>query len=185
MTWRKRKSGLTYEKRAHLQLFRQKIGHLAPASLTIFFLWKGSSSSHVWSRHFSSSSIVFTANGVSVFVYLKELNVTLHMYCTYYRFMPIFLYIYWFLLGKEHFYGYGISYLVQNPLVLLKGVWHEIWFGLKFFSWISFSRAPEYPIGTVSSFSKIRGDIREWMLSAVSATAAINEYTFSCFVNIL
>ncbi len=35
---------------------------------------------------------------------------------------------------------------------------HEI-FDFRYFSWISFSQAPEYPIRGVSNFSKICGDI--------------------------
>ncbi len=43
--------------------------------------------------------------------------------------------------------------------VRLKGQCHEI-FDFWFFSWISFSQAPEYTIRIVSNFLKIRGDIR-------------------------
>ncbi len=46
--------------------------------------------------------------------------------------------------------------------IFLKGVWHEI-FDFRFFSWISVPRAYEYSLGAASIFSKIRGDIREWM----------------------
>ncbi len=46
----------------------------------------------------------------------------------------------------------------------LKGVWHEI-FNFRFYSWISFPpRPPSIPLGTFWIFSKICGDIREWLL---------------------
>jgi hypothetical protein len=44
----------------------------------------------------------------------------------------------------------------------LKGVWHEI-FDFRFFSWIIVPRAPSIPMGPFRIFSKIHGDIREWM----------------------
>ncbi len=62
--------------------------------------------------------------------------------------------------------------------VNLKGVWHEI-FDLRFFSWISVPRPPSIPVGPFWIFSKIPGDIREWIFiagvincAAVSTTPA-------------
>ncbi len=49
-------------------------------------------------------------------------------------------------------------------VLYLKGVWHEI-FDLRFFSWISVPQAPKYSI-PFWIFSKIRGDIREWIFIA-------------------
>jgi hypothetical protein len=58
---------------------------------------------------------------------------------------------------------------------LLKGVWHKI-FAFRFFSKISVPRALEYPLMTISNFSKIRGDIREWMfISGVNDTGEKRE----------
>ena len=52
----------------------------------------------------------------------------------------------------------------------LEGVWHEI-FDFRVFSEISVPRASEYLIGIIRIFSKIRGDIREWMfVSGVNDT---------------
>ncbi len=70
----------------------------------------------------------------------------------------------------------------------LKGVWHEI-FSFTFFSWIIFPRTPEYPIRTISIFSKVRGDIREWrFLSGVKDSVDKREkwgIIFSYFVKSL
>ncbi len=56
-----------------------------------------------------------------------------------------------------------ISEDVKRMQHILKAVWHEI-LSCKFFWWFNFPRAAEYPIWTISSFfSKICGNIREWM----------------------
>ncbi len=68
----------------------------------------------------------------------------------------------------------------------LKGVWHEI-FDFKFFSMNQFPLAPEYSVGQFWIFTKIRGDIRNFVfvagvvvtgekLSPVLTTPMINLY---------
>ncbi len=51
------------------------------------------------------------------------------------------------------------THFFHHLRVRLKGQCHEI-FCFWFFSWVSFPPAQEYPIRTVSNFSKTRGDIR-------------------------
>ena len=52
----------------------------------------------------------------------------------------------------------------------LKGVWHEI-FDFRFFYESESPRPPSIPLGPFQIFSRIRGDIREWMfVSGVNDT---------------
>ncbi len=90
--------------------------------------------------------------------------------CLTYDSMCVFLYtrpfkrymqIFWIYLSGGCFAFWKLK---ERLALYLKGQCHEI-FCFWFFSWISFPLGPEYTIGAVSNFSKIRGDIRSSRLT--------------------